>query len=253
MNNNVKVFDFNSNSIRIVNINDKLMFVAKDVTDLLGYIKSSDGLRIIPDKNKGTHLVSTLGGNQRMRCVDESGLYRLVLRSDKEESTKFMDWVVDDVLPSIRKNGFYADFDNKLTNLDAKQIIGNMDKANSEMRKSLPHANFNDDGILVIDLNDQQSKNDYSYLAYKTMLIVNKLPLVKIQECDNTKFNGVVITWDIEHFKNLNVALQKKLHKELCKIHEKFKTFNWNYITILSNDYNLLASKINKVMLNNLN
>ncbi|MGY0832298.1 BRO-N domain-containing protein [Azospirillum argentinense] len=38
-------------------------------------------------------------------CVSESGVYKLVMRSDRPEARKFRDWVSRDVLPSLRKNG----------------------------------------------------------------------------------------------------------------------------------------------------
>lgn len=43
-----------------------------------------------------------------MKIVNEPGLYRLVLRSDKPQAEPFMDWVTEDVLPSIRKTGSYS-------------------------------------------------------------------------------------------------------------------------------------------------
>ncbi|WP_186464928.1 BRO-N domain-containing protein [Azospirillum brasilense] len=50
-------------------------------------------------------------------CVSESGLYKLVMRSDRPEAKRFRDWVTRDVLPSIRKNGGYIAGQEKLNAL----------------------------------------------------------------------------------------------------------------------------------------
>ncbi len=109
MNTSLQTFDFNGHALRIFPTDDGQSFyaVAKDATDILGYQSAKDGLRSVPDKHKGRRSVPTLGGTQEMLCVDESGLYRLILRSDKPEAEPFMEWVTSEVLPSIRKTGQY--------------------------------------------------------------------------------------------------------------------------------------------------
>jgi prophage antirepressor-like protein len=111
MNTQLQSFDFNDHALRIFPTDDGASFyaIAKDATDILGYRDATTGLRSVPDKHKGTRSVRTLGGTQEMLCVDESGLYRLILRSDKPEAEPFMDWVTSKVLPSIRKTGSYAE------------------------------------------------------------------------------------------------------------------------------------------------
>src|SRR5699024_11384615 len=52
--------------------------------------------------------VDTLGGPQNMVCINESGLYTLIIRSNKPNAKKFRRWITHDVLPSIRKHGLYA-------------------------------------------------------------------------------------------------------------------------------------------------
>lgn len=47
-------------------------------------------------------------GMQNARCIAESGLYKLIMRSDKPEARQFQDWVTRDVLPAIRKDGAYV-------------------------------------------------------------------------------------------------------------------------------------------------
>ena len=52
-----------------------------------------------------THLGMNPG--KPVGSVSESGLYKLIMRSDKPEAKAFQDWVTREVLPSIRKNGGY--------------------------------------------------------------------------------------------------------------------------------------------------
>ena len=62
-----------------------------------------------------------------MTIIAESGLYKLVMRSDKSEARKFQDWVTRDVLPAIRKNGAY--------------VMGVKGRLLSALRDSLQRAN----------------------------------------------------------------------------------------------------------------
>lgn len=107
--NDLKTFDFNGHALRVFPTDDGQSFIviAKDATDILGYPTAKDPLRRIPENHKGARSVRTLGGMQNMLCVDEPGLYRLILRSDKPEAEPFMEWVTSEVLPSIRKTGGY--------------------------------------------------------------------------------------------------------------------------------------------------
>jgi hypothetical protein len=71
-------------------------------------------LRLDKDE-KGATIVRTLGGNQRMNVVTESGLYHLVLTSRKPEAKAFRRWVTRTVLPSTRQTGGYQSSDDART------------------------------------------------------------------------------------------------------------------------------------------
>lgn len=103
-------FKFHTTAVRVFPTEDGQSFwvVAKDVAEVLGYRDAANLTRQVPDHQKGTRLVSTPGGDQSVLVISEGGLYRAVLRSEKPEAEPFMDWVTDDVLPSIRKTGAYA-------------------------------------------------------------------------------------------------------------------------------------------------
>jgi prophage antirepressor-like protein len=103
-------FKFHTTAVRVFPTEDGQSFwvVAKDVAEVLGYRDAANLTRQVPDHQKGTRLVSTPGGDQSVLVISEGGLYWAALRSEKPEAEPFMDWVTDDVLPSIRKTGAYA-------------------------------------------------------------------------------------------------------------------------------------------------
>ncbi|GEM_PF-5412363 len=103
-------FSYESKEIRV--IQDQFgnpWWVAKDVCDILGLGNVTNALVRIPDNHKGVNRIKTPGGTQKLNVVDEPGLYRLILRSDKPQAESFMEWVTADVLPSIRKTGKYQE------------------------------------------------------------------------------------------------------------------------------------------------
>lgn len=112
----LKTFDFSGLELRVVTAFGESWFVAADVCDVLGMPRWGGtkqwlrGLRndekrlaeraTLPELFSGSH-ASTY------TVISESGLYKLIMRSDKPEARKFQDWVTRDVLPAIRKTGGY--------------------------------------------------------------------------------------------------------------------------------------------------
>lgn len=109
------VFNFGTHAVRIVVRDGEPWFVASDVAAALGYRDAQDAGRSLKPEQKGTQNVRTPGGDQRVTIINESGLYRLVLRSRKPEAEKFSDWVTGEVLPSIRKTGRYEKLGREMT------------------------------------------------------------------------------------------------------------------------------------------
>lgn len=102
-------FQFESNEVRtLTKPNGDLWFVAKDICTILGIVNDRDALSRIPDHHKGVASTDTLGGKQKANIISESGMYRLVLRSDKPQAEPFIEWVTSEVIPTIRKTGGYA-------------------------------------------------------------------------------------------------------------------------------------------------
>lgn len=107
--NGMQVFNYKSSQVRTVEINNEPWFVLKDVCavlDLGSAHKVSE--RLDEDERNQIPLTDSLGRKQETTIINESGLYNVILRSDKPEAKPFRKWVTSEVLPSIRKTGSYA-------------------------------------------------------------------------------------------------------------------------------------------------
>jgi len=100
-------FKFRDHSIRTLMKDGEARFVHNDVCAALGLTNPSDALSRLDDDEKGVALTETLGGPQEMNVINEFGLYRLILRSNKPKAKAFQRWLIHDVLPAIRKTGRY--------------------------------------------------------------------------------------------------------------------------------------------------
>ena len=101
-------FQFGKREVRTVIVDNEPWFVAKDVAEILGYSTTNRMTERLDDDEKGTRKLCTLGGDQEMTIINESGLYNAILGSNKPDAKKFKKWVTAEVLPSIRKYGAYA-------------------------------------------------------------------------------------------------------------------------------------------------
>ena len=112
----LSTFNFESNSIRTLAIDNEPWFVAKDVCDTLKISNVSDALLKLDDDEKATiGLTDSQAGNgaQSISIISESGMYTLILRcrdAVKKGSVphRFRKWVTSEVLPQIRKTGSYS-------------------------------------------------------------------------------------------------------------------------------------------------
>jgi anti-repressor protein len=104
-------FNFNNQGIRVIIIDNEPWFIAADVCAVLEHTNTSVALGRLKEYEK--QLVDPkqyLGSvsNQYIAAISESGLYRLVLTSRKPQADSFQDWIVQEVIPTIRKTGYYS-------------------------------------------------------------------------------------------------------------------------------------------------
>ena len=105
---NIQVFNYNSVEVRTIQNDGEPWFVLKDVCNVLHIGNSRDVVARLDQDEKGVGQIDTLGGKQEMTIINESGLYNVILRSDKPEAKPFRKWVTSEVLPTIRRHGLYA-------------------------------------------------------------------------------------------------------------------------------------------------
>jgi prophage antirepressor-like protein len=109
-------FQFSDLDIRTaVAENDDVWFCAKDVCSILDITWSGATLENMPENWVGMLKLNTPsaengrgGGEQNVNFINEAGLYFLIFRSNKPNAKEFASWVCEEVLPQIRKHGFYG-------------------------------------------------------------------------------------------------------------------------------------------------
>jgi prophage antirepressor-like protein len=109
--------------VRTIEDKGEILFCAKGVCEALELVKIESSLRKLDDDEKLMLKLSASGQNREMWFVTESGLYTLVIRSNKPEAKKFRRWVTHDVLPSIRRLGYYV-HPSYMTRKDVKRLKG---------------------------------------------------------------------------------------------------------------------------------
>lgn len=108
-------------SIRVMEIDGEPWFVGKDVAIILGYSNPRKAIiDHVDEEDKGVTKCDTLGGQQDVTIINESGFYSLILSSKLPDAKIVKHWVTHEVLPSIRKNGAYI---NGQENMSAEQLI----------------------------------------------------------------------------------------------------------------------------------
>ena len=138
----LKTFTFDGKQIRTIGTFEYPWFLVKDICDVLELTKIDSSIRNIPEKWKGAHTLSTPGGKQTMSIINEAGVYKLIMRSNKPNAEKFQEFVCEEVLPSIRKTGSYT-LENKYkfileNNRPLSQLLNsnNFDKEAKEIESS---------------------------------------------------------------------------------------------------------------------
>ena len=138
MNTNLQTWNYESSEVRTIQKNGEPWWVLADVCkvlDLSNPSKVAD--RLEPDE-KANFELGLRGG--ATNCINESGLYAVILRSDKPQAKPFRKWVTNEVLPSIRKHGAYMTdqtLERALTSPDFLIELATQLKAEQAQRKQL--------------------------------------------------------------------------------------------------------------------
>ncbi|EJF07122.1 prophage antirepressor [Thiovulum sp. ES] len=147
--------NFNTTDIRILLIDGREYFVAKDTALLLGYSNTNDAISRHCKKAKSVRdflrdqrtLPLDLNGvgnlDIQTKLIPESDVWRLVIKSKLPETEKIEEWIMEEVLPSIRKTGSYSlqkSETNLVEEISLSEIVEQTEKA-VEVMKLLENRN----------------------------------------------------------------------------------------------------------------
>jgi toxin-antitoxin system, toxin component, bro family len=102
----------NLGSVRTIFANDEVWFCAKDVCSILEIKNVTQAVQRLDEDERS---MFNIGRQGNTNFVNESGLYTLILRSDKKEAKPFRKWITSEVIPAIRKTGKYEEKKKPLT------------------------------------------------------------------------------------------------------------------------------------------
>lgn len=128
--------------VRTVIIDGKVWAVAIDVCRALGISDTSNAVKTLDDDEKGTYIISTLGGPQEMLVVNEPGLYRLIFKSRKKRAKEFQRWVYHEVIPAAMRG-------ESLTPVKEILIPSDFDNLDSEQRFLVWRIQIDDDDLIL--------------------------------------------------------------------------------------------------------
>lgn len=110
---NELTYVFQEKAVRTMLIDTEPWFALVDVCGVLGIKNSRDVWdRLDDDEKAGVDFIDTSSNGvtqrRKLQCVNEPGLYDTIIRSNSEQAKPFRRWVTHEVLPSIRKHGYYT-------------------------------------------------------------------------------------------------------------------------------------------------
>ncbi|MFC0179017.1 BRO-N domain-containing protein [Thorsellia kenyensis] len=245
----------NSNTPAVFNFNDDIQvrtfldenqnpwFLAKDICAVLGYKNDSDAIK----KHCKEHgvakrdLIDNLNRKQKASYINEGNLYRLIVKSRKPEAEAFEIWVMEEVLPAIRKTGTYTAEKAKTSKSTADDRTPLRDAINLLVSKkhilypeaySYVHQRFNVKHIdelkpseittaveyvhklaLVGELLEAEQPEPKKALNYDRLVpfSTSKRYLVRVFVSDNVMRNRVFFTGEADTFNDMATGICKTL------------------------------------------
>lgn len=173
-------------NIRIIEIDGEPWLVAKDVATILGYQKPENAVaNHVDPEDKTTTLIQGTGSNYKSKAVliNESGFYQLCFGSKLPSAREFRRWITHDVLPSIRKNGYYLDSRGRVNPRMVMKLCQQMidleeenEKLESQVAEMKPKASYydlilNSQGLLTVS----EIAQDYGMSAKRFNQILKNL------------------------------------------------------------------------------
>ena len=147
--NELKIFENDAfGKVRTTEIEGVIYFIGSDIAAALGYANPQKAIR---DHCKGVNetFYPSKGGMQKTKFIPESDVYRLIIKSKLPNAERFEKWIMEEVLPSIRKTGGYIAGQETMTDseLIAKALLvaqRQLEERNKQIEQMQPKAIFAD-------------------------------------------------------------------------------------------------------------
>ena len=198
--NNIQVFNNSEfGDIRTVEIDGKPYFVGVDVAKALGY---KDTVNALKQHCRGVvkhHLIDSLGRNQEASFITEGDLYRLIMKSKLPSAEKFESWVMDEVLPTIRKTGVYVWTPPNMT--DYEIIAAGLEASQRVIAKKEEEIKFKDKQLMAQQevISELQPKADYVDMILKCQSLVLTTQIAKDYGMSARAFNKLLHELGIQY------------------------------------------------------
>lgn len=157
MKNLPQIFNYKGVEVRtIIDENGKPWFVANDVAKILGYEKPNNAIHMHCKKFNKINCPE-LGYIIPINVIPESDIYRLVMRSNLPEAEKFQNWVVEVVLPAIRKTGQYSNQPMSMIDMIIQSAL--------EMKRIDETQQKHGKRLAILEAKSHQNSGDFGYFT----------------------------------------------------------------------------------------
>lgn len=201
--NNLQIFEFDHKEIRTVVKDNQPWFVGKDVCNILSIKNITQAMNRLDDDERS---MFNIGRQGEVNIINESGLYSLILRSDKAEAKLFRKWVTSDVLPAIRKQGAYLTEDVIAKTMQDPNYILGIIQAYSDAKQELK--------ISHQIIGELKPKVDYLDLILKGKELVTITQIAKDYGMSAVKFNVILHNHRIQYLMNGQWLLYSEYHSK---------------------------------------
>lgn len=204
--NEQKVENWDGYDIRFVGIDNEWYAVASDIAKAMGFKDAHTALRKMPAKYKGRYKVPTPGGSQEATVLNEKGLYRLIMRSNKPKAEEFQDWVFD-IIKKLRQS----------TGLEGFEVFRMMDKKHQrEAMKNLHDGIHNPVKVSYIKANAIANKAISNKYGYPKMIKKSNMSPNMLKERESVLNDTVDLMKAKDKF-NLNISISDKIYSKYSK------------------------------------
>ena len=181
-------------------------FVAKDICEIIGIQNVPQAMHQLDEDEKLIYVLDRSGQKRELNMVNESGLYALIIRSNKPQAKKFRKWITSEVLPAIRKYGTYSTDPRKMDVLKKraektaiKKMLDEVNKNLSGTDKRIIAKQCHTDEFGVYDVLDGEKED------------IHMMTLLYARATGNVKYRGAFYSLDGAELL-LNELLSKKLN-----------------------------------------